>query len=59
MSARTKPRDVEKGIAACFRRYLTKPINVIEFMDALDARLRCDGQEIPLPLSPEQAFRLM
>jgi len=57
MSARAKPRDVEKGIAVCFRRYLTKPIKVIEFMDALDARLRCGGQEIPLPLFAEQAFR--
>ncbi|MES2822790.1 MAG: PAS domain S-box protein [Pseudomonadota bacterium] len=39
LSANAIPRDIEKGIAAGFFRYLTKPINVNEFMDALDLAL--------------------
>ncbi|MNC91968.1 hypothetical protein D3C83_83190 [compost metagenome] len=34
------PRDIEKGLEAGFFRYLTKPIRVNEFMDALDEALR-------------------
>jgi CheY-like chemotaxis protein len=33
------PRDIEKGLEAGFFRYLTKPIKVVEFMDALDVAL--------------------
>ena len=33
------PRDVEKGLEAGFFRYLTKPIKINEFMDALDMAL--------------------
>ncbi|MNC92479.1 hypothetical protein D3C83_89150 [compost metagenome] len=33
------PRDVEKGLAAGFFSYLTKPIKVNEFMAALDTAL--------------------
>ena len=33
------PRDIEKGLEAGFFRYLTKPIKVNEFMDALDVAL--------------------
>ena len=36
LSANAVPRDIQKGIDAGFFRYLTKPINVVEFMDALD-----------------------
>jgi PAS domain S-box-containing protein len=39
LSANAVPRDIEKGIDAGFFRYLTKPINVVEFMDALDVAL--------------------
>ncbi|MFZ6748203.1 PAS domain-containing hybrid sensor histidine kinase/response regulator [Undibacterium sp. Ren11W] len=39
LSANAMPRDIEKGLEAGFLRYLTKPINVIEFMEALDAAL--------------------
>jgi len=39
LSANAIPRDVEKGLEAGFFRYLTKPINVLEFMDALDVAL--------------------
>lgn len=38
-SANAVPRDIEKGLEAGFSRYLTKPIKVTEFMDALDVAL--------------------
>ena len=57
LSANAMPRDIEKGLAAGFFRYLTKPIRVSEFMDALDlamefaktrsARASNDGGEGP------------
>lgn len=39
LSANAVPRDIEKGLAAGFFNYLTKPIKVNQFMDALDAAL--------------------
>ena len=36
LSANAVPRDIERGMEAGFFRYLTKPIKVREFMDALD-----------------------
>ena len=39
LSANAIPRDIEKGLAAGFFRYLTKPIKVNEFMEALDVAL--------------------
>ena len=39
LSANAMPRDIERGLAAGFFRYLTKPIRVAEFMEALDAGL--------------------
>ena len=36
ISANAMPRDIEKGQAAGFFRYLTKPINVSDFMKTLD-----------------------
>ena len=39
VSANAMPRDIEKGIAAGFFRYLTKPIKVNEFMSMLDMTL--------------------
>ncbi|KJS05284.1 MAG: histidine kinase [Gammaproteobacteria bacterium BRH_c0] len=40
LSANAIPRDIEKGLAAGFFLYLTKPINVKEFMDSLDLVLK-------------------
>jgi PAS domain S-box-containing protein len=40
LSANAVPRDIEKGLEAGFFRYLTKPIKVREFMDALDVALQ-------------------
>jgi PAS domain S-box-containing protein len=39
LSANAVPRDIAKGMEAGFFRYLTKPIKVNEFMDALDVAL--------------------
>ena len=39
LSANAMPADIEKGMAAGFFRYLTKPIKVNEFMDTLDSAL--------------------
>lgn len=39
LSANAMPRDIDKGLRAGFLRYLTKPIRVEEFMDALDVAL--------------------
>jgi len=39
LSANAIPRDIEKGLEAGFFNYITKPIKVAEFMDALDVAL--------------------
>jgi CheY-like chemotaxis protein len=40
------PRDIEKGLASGFFRYLTKPININELMNTLDDALEFSKQEI-------------
>ena len=40
LSANAVPRDIEKGLEAGFFNYLTKPIKVNQFMDALDVALQ-------------------
>jgi PAS domain S-box-containing protein len=52
ISANAMPRDIEKGLEAGFFRYLTKPIKVNEFMEALDSALELaetglDGAAMP------------
>ena len=39
LSANAIPHDIERGLEAGFFRYLTKPIKVNEFMEALDVAL--------------------
>jgi CheY-like chemotaxis protein len=39
VSANAMPRDIKKGLQAGFFRYITKPIKVDEFMEALDVAL--------------------
>jgi CheY-like chemotaxis protein len=39
LSANAVPRDIAKGLEAGFFRYLTKPIKIGEFMEALDLAL--------------------
>ena len=40
LSGNAIPRDIRKGLEAGFFGYLTKPINVNEFMDTVDATLK-------------------
>jgi CheY-like chemotaxis protein len=49
LSANAVPHDIEKGMAAGFLRYLTKPIRVVEFMAALDIALLCSMPQTELP----------
>ena len=44
LSANAMPRDIEKGLAAGFFRYLTKPIKVDEFMKTVDVALEFASQ---------------
>jgi len=44
ISANAMPHDLTRGLHAGFFRYLTKPINVQEFMDTLDAALKFLGE---------------
>jgi PAS domain S-box-containing protein len=46
VSANAMPLDVERGQNAGFFRYITKPIKVDEFMEALDLALEFAGQEV-------------
>jgi signal transduction histidine kinase/ActR/RegA family two-component response regulator len=39
LTANAMPRDVERGLAAGFARYLTKPVDVDKFTAAIDAAL--------------------
>jgi PAS domain S-box-containing protein len=47
LSANAVPRDIARGLEAGFFRYLTKPIKVREFMDALDVVLRYAAENGP------------
>jgi CheY-like chemotaxis protein len=40
ISANAVPHDIEKALEAGFFNYITKPIKVGQFMDALDAALK-------------------
>ena len=53
LSANAMPRDIEKGLAAGFFRYLTKPIKVAEFLQTLDTAL--EFSEGAAPNSPAGA----
>ncbi|MDL2354378.1 MAG: PAS domain S-box protein [Pseudomonadota bacterium] len=55
LSANAVPRDIEKGLEAGFLRYLTKPIRVREFMDALDYALKHAAEHgLAAPVEPGQ-----
>jgi CheY-like chemotaxis protein len=43
ISANAMPSDIEKGLKAGFFRYITKPIKVDEFIEALDIALNTAG----------------
>ena len=48
LSANASPRDIERGLAAGFLRYLTKPIKVDELMNTLDLALAVAAATRPL-----------
>ncbi len=39
ISADALPQDIKKALKAGFFKYITKPFNVVEFMEILDAAL--------------------
>ena len=47
LSANAMPRDIDRGIEAGFFRYLTKPIKIGEFMEALDGGLELAALQTP------------
>ncbi len=61
LSANAIPRDIEKGLEAGFLRYLTKPIMIDSFMEALDlgfktavkARVNLAGGAAPAVAPPD------
>ncbi|HYM86870.1 MAG TPA: ATP-binding protein, partial [Pseudoxanthomonas sp.] len=55
LSANAVPRDIEKGLEAGFFKYLTKPIKVNQFMDALDAALKFSKTALWRTVEKEQA----
>ncbi len=48
VSANAIPRDIQRGLEAGFFRYLTKPIKVHEFMEALDVALEFAESNVPV-----------
>jgi CheY-like chemotaxis protein len=46
ISANAMAYDIRKGLEAGFFRYLTKPIKVNEFLDAVDAALEIGAHEL-------------
>jgi CheY-like chemotaxis protein len=54
ISANAMPRDIEKGLEAGFFRYLTKPIKVNEFMNALDDALKLSKMGLANAKKPDK-----
>jgi PAS domain S-box-containing protein len=50
ISANAMPLDIERGLKAGFFRYITKPIKVTEFMEALDETLEFAAKN-PVPVA--------
>ena len=55
LSANAMPRDIERGLAAGFFRYLTKPIKVDQFMEALDTALLFSQTALAAAVAKEAA----
>jgi signal transduction histidine kinase/AmiR/NasT family two-component response regulator len=55
LSANAVPRDIQKGLDAGFFDYLTKPIKVNQFMDALDTALKFSRTAASRAANKEQA----
>jgi CheY-like chemotaxis protein len=48
ISANAMRPDIDKGLKAGFFRYITKPINVNEFMEAMEVALEYTQNEVSL-----------
>ncbi len=48
LTANAMPRDIERGMAAGFHRYLTKPIDIDKFTEAINSTL-AEGPAAPPP----------
>ena len=64
VSANAMPHDIEKGLQAGFIKYLTKPINVNEFMDSLNTALespreRKELDRKPLSVIPDELVEML
>jgi len=55
LSANAVPHDIEKALEAGFFNYLTKPIKVNQFMDALDVALKFAKTQPPRAVQKEHA----
>lgn len=55
LSANAVPRDIEKALEAGFSNYLTKPIKVNEFMEAMDVALEFAKTESARAAAKEKA----
>jgi len=55
LSADAMPRDIEKGLRAGFFRYLTKPIEINEFMNTLEVALKFAESKAERRVNEEQA----
>jgi signal transduction histidine kinase/CheY-like chemotaxis protein len=58
LSADANPGDIEKGLAAGFFRYLSKPIKVNEFMKTLDVALRSAKTEAAVAAKEEEGLMI-
>jgi PAS domain S-box-containing protein len=52
ISANAMPHDIKRGLEAGFFRYLTKPIKINEFMEALDMALELAETELDGAINP-------
>ncbi|MHB1141219.1 MAG: hybrid sensor histidine kinase/response regulator [Sulfuricaulis sp.] len=52
ISANAMPRDIQRGLEAGFLSYLTKPIRINEFMQALDRALEFSETELDGVINP-------
>ena len=53
LSANALPHDIEKALSAGFFNYITKPIKVSQFMEALDMALIVSRTELGLVVPKE------
>ena len=57
ISANAMPQDIERSLKAGFLRYLTKPIKVSEFMEAVDVALKFAGKKIEPAMNKDESPR--